>query len=294
MNSSPELSIVTVNYNGLKDTCELIESLKRNIQSLTYEIIIVDNASSVDEALSIHTLYPDIITIRSEKNLGFAGGNNLGMKQAQGDYIFLINNDTYIEEDCIPALINRLKSNDKIGMVCPLLRYTEKDRPIQFYGYTPLTPITLRNKGLNIGEIMEKMRLKAHATPYAHGAAMLFGKDLLKKVGYMPEIYFLYYEELDWSVQITKAGYEIWVEPACTVFHKESQSTGKESPLRCFYMTRNRLLFAKRNRKGIIRLLACIYQIFLVAVRNCLRYGMKKRMDLVKATLKGIVAFFKL
>jgi len=294
MNYPPELSIVTINYHGLKDTCGLIESLKKNIHALTYEIIIVDNASPNNEALFILKLYPDVKVIPSKKNLGFAGGNNLGMKQAQGKYILLINNDTYVEEDSFSFLIDRLNSNEKIGMVCPLIRYAEGNRPIQFFGYTPLTPITLRNKGLYHGSDIKDIDLKAHITPYAHGAAMLFRKDLLEKVGYMPEIYFLYYEELDWSVQITRGGYEIWVEPQCTIFHKESRSTGKESPLRCFYMTRNRLLFAKRNRKSILRLLAYIYQIIIVAPGNCIRYITKKRIDLISATLQGITAFFQL
>ena len=294
MNCPPELSIVTVNYHGLKDTCQLIESLKKNIHALTYEIIIVDNASPNNEALSILELYPDVKVISSEKNLGFAGGNNLGMKQARGKYILLINNDTYIEEDSLVFLIDRLNSSEKTGMVCPLIRYADGNHPIQFFGYTALTHITLRNKCLHHGDDIKDIDLKAHITPYAHGAAMLFRKDLIKKVGYMPEVYFLYYEELDWSVQIRRAGYEIWVEPQCTIFHKESRSTGKESPLRCFYMTRNRLLFAKRNRKNIIKLLAYIYQIIIVAPGSCFRYGTKKRMDLVKATLQGIVAFFQL
>lgn len=294
MNCPPELSIVTVNYHGLKDTCELIESLKKNIHAFTYEIIIVDNASPNNEASSIRELHPDVKVIPSEKNLGFAGGNNLGMKQAQGKYIFLINNDTYMEENSLPFLIGRLNSSKKIGMVCPLIRYVEGSRPIQFFGYTSLKPITLRNKSLHYGDSINDVNLKAHITPYAHGAAMLFRKDILEKVGYMPEIYFLYYEELDWSVQIRRAGYEIWVEPQCTIFHKESRSTGKESPLRCFYMTRNRLLFAKRNRKNIIKLLAYTYQIIIVAPGNCIRYIIKKRMDLIKATFQGIIAFFQL
>lgn len=294
MNKLPELSIVTVNYNGLKDTCQLIDCLKEFIQTLTYEIIIVDNASSQDEALTIHTRYPEVKTIRSSHNLGFAGGNNLGMKQAQGDYILLINNDTFIEEDCFHFLIERIQSNPSIAMVCPLLRYTSGNRPIQFNGYTPLSSITLRNKGLNCGDNIEKVHLIPHSTPYAHGAAMLFQKVLLEKVGYMPEIYFLYYEELDWSFQITRAGYEIWVDPRCTVFHKESQSTGKESPLRCFYLTRNRLLFARRNRKGLIRIEAILYQILLVAPKDCIRYAIQGRNNLLKATLRGVIAFFKL
>jgi len=89
MSNLPEISIITVNYNGLKDTSELIESLHNHI-SLSYEIIVVDNASKVNEAALLQEKHPHIITIRSEENLGFSGGNNLGIRQAKGKYIFLI------------------------------------------------------------------------------------------------------------------------------------------------------------------------------------------------------------
>ena len=90
-----ELSIITINYNGFKDTCELIESIPFNNDM---EVIVVDNASKEDEASAISERYPQVKVIRSDKNLGFAGGNNIGIKEAKGDYILLINNDTYFKE----------------------------------------------------------------------------------------------------------------------------------------------------------------------------------------------------
>ena len=89
-----ELSIITINYNGLKDTCELIETLPLEDESL--EVIVVDNASKEDEATIIEQRYPQVKVIRSDQNLGFAGGNNLGIKAAQGNYLFFINNDTLL------------------------------------------------------------------------------------------------------------------------------------------------------------------------------------------------------
>ena len=95
----PLISFITICYNGLDDTCVLIESLRDTISSVSYEIIVVDNASRQDEASLIQERYPFVRTLRSEKNLGFSGGNNLGIQIAQGKYLFLINNDTYLTED---------------------------------------------------------------------------------------------------------------------------------------------------------------------------------------------------
>ena len=106
----PLISFITICYNGLDDTCMLIESLRDTISSVSYEIIVVDNASRQDEASLIQERYPFVRTLRSEKNLGFSGGNNLGIQIAQGKYLFLINNDTYLTEDGLPVLIERLES----------------------------------------------------------------------------------------------------------------------------------------------------------------------------------------
>lgn len=113
MMNEPQVSFITVCYNGFKDTCELIESLQTHVHSVSYEIIVVDNASREDEATKIKELYSDIVTLRSESNLGFSGGNNLGIRVAKGAYIFLINNDTYVESDGFHYLTERLESQKK-------------------------------------------------------------------------------------------------------------------------------------------------------------------------------------
>ena len=147
-NSSPDISFITICYNGFKDTCELIESLHKKLKSVSYEIIVVDNASREDEAAKIHELYPTVISIRSNENGGFSGGNNIGIRAAKGKYIFLINNDTYIESDEIAYLVERLESRPEIGGVSPKIRFAFPPQHIQFAGFTPLTKITLRNNML--------------------------------------------------------------------------------------------------------------------------------------------------
>ena len=288
------LSIITINYNGLKDTCELIETLPLEDKSI--EVIVVDNASTQDEATVIEQRYQHIKVIRSKENLGFAGGNNLGIKVAQGKYLLFLNNDTLLEPQIsdFRHLISRLEMSPNIGMVCPKIKFSWGSQLIQFAGYTSLSPITMRNKAIGCGEIDHGQYDTAHLTPYAHGAAMMVKREVIEQAGVMPECYFLYYEELDWSMMIHRAGYEIWYEPACTVFHKESQTTGQNSPLRTFYITRNRLLFTQRNQQGMTKHISYLYLISLVATRDILKYLFLRRMDLVRATIRGIVSFIKL
>ena len=286
-----EISIISINYNGLADTCALIETIpfKDNL-----EVIVVDNASrnQKEETDTIAKRFPQIKVIKSEKNLGFAGGNNLGIQAAQGKYLFFINNDTIIKDFNIQALIDRLESSPTIGVVCPKIRFAWGSNPIQFTGYTPLSPITVRNQAIGFGEEDQGQYDTPHPTPYAHGAAMMIKREAIDKVGMMPECFFLYYEELDWSMMFTRAGYEIWYEPQCTIYHKESQATGRNSPLRTYYIVRNRLLLVKRNWVGITKYLSYAYLFGAVGLRDIIKNAITGKWDLLKATTNGLFDFY--
>ena len=264
-----EISIITINYNGLNDTCALIETIPNNDN---LEVIVVDNASNNQEAEAdtISKKYPHVKVIKSEKNLGFAGGNNLGIKAAQGKYLFFINNDTIFKDFNVQVLIDRLESSPAIGVVCPKIRFAWGNNPIQFTGYTPLSKITVRNQSIGFGEEDQGQYDSPHPTPYAHGAA----------------------EELDWSMMFTRAGYQIWYEPKCTIYHKESQSTGQNSPLRTYYIVRNRLLLVKRNWNGLSKYFTYAYLIGVVGMRDILKYILTGKWELLKATINGLRDFY--
>lgn len=287
-----DISIITINYNGQNDTCALIETIPNNNK---LEVIVVDNASKNQETEvdTISKKYPHVKVIMSKKNLGFAGGNNLGIKAAQGKYLFFINNDTIFKEFNVQALINRLESSPSIGVVCPKIRFAWGTNPIQFTGYTPLSKITVRNQSIGFGEEDEGQYDTPHPTPYAHGAAMLIKREAIEKTGLMPECFFLYYEELDWSMMFTRAGFQIWYEPQCTIYHKESQSTGQNSPLRTYYIVRNRLLLVKRNWDSHTKYFTYAYLIGVVGIRDILKYALAGKWELLKATIRGIRDFYR-
>lgn len=285
------VSFITVNYNGLGDTVELITSLKKTIKSITYEIIVIDNASRKDEISPLKELFDDIHFIKSYTNLGFAGGNNLGIDVAKGKYLFFINNDTYILEDNISFLIQRLESNNNIGGVSPKILFHDPFNTIQFAGFTPFTKYTIRNSIIGYGQPDNMQFNSSSITPYVHGAAMMFKKEVIEKVGKMPEIFFLYYEEMDWCEIIKRAGYELWYEPKFVVYHKESRSTGKDSSKKTYYHTRNRLLFTWRNLEPSRRNISILYQLFIANTLHILKYTITGKLKFASAIIKGAIDF---
>lgn len=282
------MSIITINYNGINDTCKLIASIPQ--EDISTEVIVVDNASANDEASEIGRIFPHVTIVKSKENLGFAGGNNLGYRHSHGKYILFINNDTEFESSKIRPLIVRIDSDPKIGIVCPKIIFYKYPRLIQYAGYTPLSKITLRNKAIGFGEQDKGFYDKAHKTFYAHGAAMLVKREAIEKVGLMPECYFLYYEELDWSLMMRRKGYEIWYEPLTTIYHKESQTTGQKSALKTYYMSRNRLLFSQRNSHDASKWFSYVYILSAIIIKDFMR-NIISHPCLAMASIKGISDF---
>lgn len=294
--NKPLLSFITVDYNGLQDTIELVESILQIVHSVSYEIIVVDNASRTDDAASISAQFDaqKVTSIRSEKNLGFAGGNNLALQRAQGEYLFFINNDTIIKEDHIDELLKTFTLSDNIGGISPKICFAYPPQHIQYAGFTDLSSITLRNKGIGFDEADKGQHDIGSQTFFLHGAAMIVKRKVVEKVGPMSDVFFLYYEEMDWCARIRRAGYTLRYEPCQTIFHKESRSTGKASTLQVYYLNRNRLLYAWRNLKGINCFLALSYLFIVVALKNSLQHGLKGQFRLAFTIYKAIFAFISL
>ena len=279
------VSIITVNYNGWKDTCDLIASLKQ-FETYPYEVIVVDNASCGDDVKQIRLAYPDVIVLSSERNLGFAGGNNLGYQYAKGDYIFFLNNDMVVKEPMLAPMVAKLKNDDYAG-VSPCIIYLYKPERIQYYGYKDMTSITLKHTTESFDFTRRDCFLQPKETEVLHGGAMMVRRDVIIKVGVMTEIYFLFYEEFDWSRRLREAGYKLFYEPTSVVYHKESMTIKPQTPIREYYLTRSRMIYARRNCKGWRKLLSCFYQCFAVLPKKTLSYACKRRFDLILAVWKG-------
>ncbi|MBN2669357.1 MAG: glycosyltransferase family 2 protein [Bacteroidales bacterium] len=268
----PLVSIISINFNQSQMTCDMIESLKR----ITYpniEIIIVDNGSPSDNPDIIEEKYPQIKLIKTGKNLGFAGGNNQGILEANGKYLLFLNNDTEVEPDFLEPLVYQLESDSSIGLVSPKIKFffSEKKNTIQYAGSTGINPSTGRGEKIGSFQYDKGQYNDIRETQLGHGAAMMIPTTVIKEVGLMPDIFFLYYEEHDWCEKIKNGGYKVFYVGSSVVYHKESMSVGKNSPLRMYYMTRGRLLYTRRNTSGLTKLKALVFFTLLSVPKNSIK-----------------------
>lgn len=285
---APVISIVTVNFNGTRDTLELLESIsKASFKKL--EVIVVDNASNEDPTNAIHAQFPDVRVIRSQKNLGFAGGNNLGIKEAKGAYVMLLNNDTVVDKNFAGPIVKAFEQHPEVGIVGSKIRFLHSPGILQYAGSTKMNPYTLTSFAIGWGEDDKGQYDKAGYTHLAHGAAMTVSRKSIQSAGLMEDAYFLYYEELDWCLQIQKAGFAIWFEPQSMVHHKESMSVGKSSPLQEYYKTRNRIFLARRNFKGLTRILCILYLVLIANPIHLVKKVIKGQTQMARAQFRGLM-----
>jgi len=281
-----KVSIITVNFNQPKVTEELLATIPA-LKGL--EIIVVDNGSEPDVSPQLQAKYPLVKFIRSEKNMGFAGGNNLGIIQAGGDYLFLVNNDTEFTPGLVDKLVEVLDAHPEVGMISPKIKYFYNQGMIQYAGYTPLNYYTGRNSCVGLREIDNGQYDHITApTAYCHGAAMMVRKTAIEKAGMMNENFFLYYEELDWGEHIKRAGYQAWVCTDALIYHKESVSVGKNSRLKEYFMNRNRILFIRRNAPYFKKIIFYLYFVLMVVPRNMISYMRAKNFNYIPTLVRAV------
>lgn len=283
------ISIITVNFNQPQATLDLLKSIYECYPKANLEVIVVDNGSKEDLGEEFKNTNLHVLYIRSEKNLGFAGGNNLGIKSAKGEYLFLINNDTEFSSGLLETLTETMDANRSIGIISPKINYFDKKEIIQYAGFTPMNYYTCRNECIGQFETDRGQFNNIVAeTGFVHGAAMMIRRSALKAVGNMAENFFLYYEEMDWCEQIKRAGFKIWVNTNALIYHKESMSVGKKSALKEFFMNRNRILFIRRNGTAMQKSFFWVYFICFVTPRNLIKYISEGNSSYISILFKAI------
>jgi len=283
------ISIITVNFNQHKATLELLKSISQYYPNANIEIILVDNGSDFNSESYFKDRFDKVIFIRSEKNLGFAGGNNLGVEQATGKYLFFVNNDTEFTPGLLEVLVGTLDENALIGVVSPQINYFDDQVIVQYAGFTEMNYYTCRNYCIgqfesDNGQYKNQKRI----TGYAHGAAMMVRREVIDKAGLMAANFFLYYEEMDWCDRIKRAGYQVWINTNALIYHKESLSVGRNSALKEFFMNRNRILFIRRNARFHQRIFFYLYFLVFVTPRNIVRYIISGTPEFIKVLMNAI------
>lgn len=285
LSTFPLVSLVTVNYNGVVYTRDLLNSL-RKISYPNIEVFVVDNASS-ESVDVLKDEFPEIILMKSPVNLGFAGGNNLAIKESKGKYVMLINNDTEVASDFLEPLVELMENNHEIGITSSKLIFSYAPDTIQYAGHSGINYYTSRGFAIAWRQKDEPKYSQAYPTNLGHGAAMMIRREAIEKVGLMAELYFLYYEETDFCERIKRAGFSIWFQGKSVVYHKESMSTGKFSPLKTYYLTRNRLIFVRRNTKGWKHYSCILFFYFIAFPKGLFNYLKKREYTLLQSFVKG-------
>ncbi|SKA87522.1 hypothetical protein SAMN05428976_11011 [Clostridium sp. USBA 49] len=263
MENQPLVYIILINYNGWKDTIQCIDSI-RNIDYNNYKIVIVDNNSKDNSVENIKKIYPNITILEENVNLGFAGGNNEGIRYAlqnNADYVLLLNNDTEVKKDFLSVLIERIKKEPKIGIATGKINYYDNKRIIWYAGGV-FDKLKGNSYHIGVDEKDNNQYDEEKEISFISGCFMLIPSKVFNDIGLLSEDYFLYHEDTDFCCKIMSKGYKLFYYPKSIIYHKVSASTGRKSKLYDYYYTRNRCILISKNLVGGYKYIA--YTFFFV------------------------------
>lgn len=311
----PKVFIIILNWNGCADTIECIESLKK-IDYPNYKIVVVDNGSEDGSIDIIPRTYREIVFIETKQNLGFAGGNNVGIKyvlENQADFVLFLNNDTTVEPDFLTKLVEAAEANSRIGIAGPMILFYDEPQKIWFGGGKVNW---LRTKGshidygknIQIYSSSEASRREAESrsqedssrlglrprsnnktVDYITGCCLLIKREVIEKIGLLSEDYFLYYEDVDWCLKTSQAGWKSILVPQAKIYHKQSKATGEFSYPYIYYHSRNGLILASRFGCKL-----CAYLVsFWIFLKQIIKLIIGYKRQWAKPVTKGVMDFWR-
>ena len=287
INDEKLVSIVSVNYKRPDITLAMLESLSL-VHYSNIEMILVDNECGA-QAFPFEQYYKgNIQVIRSAENLGFAGGTNLGIRKAKGDYILLLNNDTIVSPDFLSPMVAVLEEQENIGMVCPKIYFFDHPNVIQYAGATDINKWTGRGAKIGYASKENGRFSTSQKTRLGNGACMLIRKEVFEEVGLLSQLYFMYYEEHDFTLRARQKGWDTYFCASSFIHHRQSVSIGLENPLKIYYLVRNRILFMRRFNNGLQLGLFLLYYLGLGFPKMLLKYLSKGKWRHIINMYKGL------
>ncbi len=246
----PKVAIVILNWNGCNDTLECLRSVSAN-EYANFETVVVDNGSTDNSVEVIKAKFPEVCVVETGENLGYAGGNNVGIERALvagAEFILVLNNDAVIAPDALGEFVRAAREFPDAAAFCGRIYEYENPKRIWWDGSYWIDRegrfISLGNREFDFGSSEEHAR----ETDYACGCAMFIRSKIVKEIGLLDPLYFLLFEETDWCYRARQKGYRSLVVPKVRIWHKGSASFGgDDTPLYVYFFTRNRLLFAERH-----------------------------------------------
>jgi len=292
MDSCPRVAIVVLSWNGYEVTRDCLKSLSQ-IDYRNYQVILVDNGSTDESAARLALEFPHLIVIRSPQNLGYSGGNNLGIRYAlekDDSYVLLLNNDTLVATDFLTQLIQAAENDAPVGVLNPKILYADAPDRIWCAGGTFNLWCGLASAVGNRRRDNGRYDRQAEVT-FATGCALLIKTAVVKQIGLLDERFFLYCEDVDWSYRALRAGFKVLYVPSSVVWHKDSytvkNSFGKAG--RDFYNVRNTILLARKHARAYHWPTVLLSLCMMVGYRTA-GYFLRGEFPRIKALFQGIRA----
>lgn len=266
-----DLTIVIVNYNTKDLTADCLESVYRTVKGISFEIFVVDNASSDGSVECIRSKYPLVKLIKNGENLGFAAANNQALRIMKGRYALLLNSDTVLTEGAVNKLFTFLEVHSEAAMACGQLLNRDGTKQNSIASFPGLATLIFN---VPLLEFLFPRRFPSKRNDYSEpieidsgiGACLMIRRKAIEQVGLLDERYFFFLEETDWALQMKKAGWKIFHVPGAFIYHLQGQSIGHNLRSRILFY-RSRYIYFQKWKGTFNYMLAC-FIIFLRLVVN--------------------------
>jgi GT2 family glycosyltransferase len=243
--ATPRVAIVLLNWNSTEDTLACIESI-RKLTYETFQVVVVDNQSGTSEYRALRSGCTNELILRQKRNLGFAGGCNVGIRWALQngfEYVWLLNNDTGVAPESLAELVRAMERDARIGIVGGVMYYWSDPERIQIAGGF-IDPETSSTGMLGQNELDRGQFWGIRDVDYVSGGMLLVRSAAIREVGLLDERFFMYYEDTDWGVRMRKRGWRVVTVPSAKVWHKDKASAGKKKP---YFLQHGYFLFLYKN-----------------------------------------------
>ena len=289
----PLVITVILNTNRCADTLAAIDSMQKNTYS-NHQILVLDNASTDGSVEAIHQSYPSVPIVNLEKNLGYAGNNNVGIEIAlnqKADWIFLLNEDTVVAEDCLELLIKTAQMDDRVGVLGPMVYHFDEKNVIQ-------------SAGGRIDELWQSWHLgqnetdkgqfsEPHAVDWISGCAILIRREVFEQVGALDQRFFYYWEETELCVRAQRNGWKILQVPQAKIWHKGVQRNYRPGPKITYFNTRNHLMAMSKHHAPLKAWAFTFFQIGRTIITWTIKPKYSSFHEHRSAILQGVTDFFR-
>ena len=293
--NKPSIAVILVNWKKYNLTSNCIDSLNKSNYK-NFKIILVDNEYSEKSLIELKNQHKDIVVFKEKNNLGFAGGNNIGIRYAlenDYDYIMLLNNDTEVKENFILPLVERIEKDHFLGAVQPLiLNFSNKSIIWNAGGklnkFLGLISTRLNNNKLNSSIVFDDY------TDWISGCCILIKSEIVKKIGLLDEKFFTYYEDVDWSLRMKSLGYDLGFVKESIIYHHGSSSSknkkNKEGVISSkihYFNIRNHILLLKKH-KNLFNFFGIVFFQIIKTTSYIFYFLIKFRFNKLTMVLKGL------